>query len=220
MWHIFNLLQEGDSLRSTTVRCVYHSIQFRLCILSKVTTESATGTTNSQRVRTTLTIAIETIDFDTSSCSLHVKGRNIEENDYVKMGAYHTLDLELDRKFRLGKTCWDSMHLERLDVACDPSQHAEVVAVIMHEGLANVCLLTSAMTIVRAKIDMCIPRKRKGNTSQHEKGLQRFFDAVAQALLRHTNFAVVKCILIASTGFIREQFMVFTVLMLSALSSI
>lgn len=36
-------------------------------------------------------------------------------------------------------------------------------------GLANVCLITSSMTIVRAKIDTAIPRKRKGQCTQHDK---------------------------------------------------
>uniref|UniRef100_A0A914VVH4 Protein pelota homolog n=1 Tax=Plectus sambesii TaxID=2011161 RepID=A0A914VVH4_9BILA len=63
------------------------------------------------------------------------------------------------------------------------------------------------MTIIRAKIDQTVPRKRKGNASQHDKGMSRFFDAVAQALLRHVNFDVVKCVLIASPGFVRDQFM-------------
>jgi len=43
----------------------------------------------------------------------------------------------------------------------------------MQEGIAHICLITSNMTIVRAKIDQVIPRKRKGNTSQHEKVLYR-----------------------------------------------
>ncbi len=39
----------------------------------------------------------------------------------------------------------------------------------MQEGLAHVCLVTSTMTLVRAKIDNVVPRKRKGNAAQHEK---------------------------------------------------
>lgn len=48
-------------------------------------------------------------------------------------------------------------------------QKADVAAVVMQEGIAHICLITSNMTIVRAKIDQVIPRKRKGNVSQHEK---------------------------------------------------
>lgn len=38
------------------------------------------------------------------------------------MGAYHTLDVEQTRKFTITKTKWDSISLERVDTACDPTQ--------------------------------------------------------------------------------------------------
>lgn len=192
MWHVYNLLQEGDNLEGSTIR--------------KVVTETPTGTTDSNRIRTTLTIRVETIDFDTSACMLRVKGRNIKENDHVKMGAYHTLDLELNRRFVLYKGCWDSIHLERLALACDPTQNADIAAVVMQEGIANLCLVTPSMTLVRAKIDMNIPRKRKGHCGQHEKGMQKFYDAILRAIRQHVNFDVVKCVLIASPGFLKDYF--------------
>lgn len=48
-------------------------------------TESATGSVNVNKVRTTLTVRIEGIDFDTQACVLRVSGRNIKENQYVKV---------------------------------------------------------------------------------------------------------------------------------------
>lgn len=86
-----------------------------------------------------------------------------------QLGAYHTLDLELNRKFSLYKPLWDSVALERVEQACDPAASADVAAVVMQEGLANVCLITPSMTLVRAKIDITIPRKRKGFAQQHDK---------------------------------------------------
>ncbi|EDW63381.1 protein pelota [Drosophila novamexicana] len=192
MWHAYNLIAEGDSVRSTTIR--------------KVQNETATGSSTSSRVRTTLTIAVEAIDFDTQACVLRLKGRNIEENQFVKMGAYHTLDLELNRKFELRKPEWDTIALERIDMACDPTQSADVAAVVMQEGLAHVCLITASMTLVRSKIEVSIPRKRKGYVQQHEKGLAKFYEQVMQSILRHVNFEIVKCVLIASPGFVRDQF--------------
>ncbi|KAJ8312933.1 hypothetical protein KUTeg_010306 [Tegillarca granosa] len=158
MWHAYNLVAVGDSLRSTTIR--------------KVQTESATGSVSVNKVRTTLTIQVENIDFDTHGCVLRVKGRNIEENNY----------------FTLGKHEWDSVSLERIDMATDVTQHADLAAVVMQEGLAHLCLITSNMTLVRAKIETNIPRKRKGMCGQHDKGLSRFYDQIIQAILRHVNF--------------------------------
>ena len=83
-------------------------------IHSKVTSESNTGSSSSERVRTVLTISVETIEYDTTACTLRVKGRNIKENQFVKMGAYHTLDLQMNQKFTLTKEHWDSIALDRV----------------------------------------------------------------------------------------------------------
>ncbi|XP_053987891.1 protein pelota [Hylaeus volcanicus] len=193
MWHTYNLIGKGDFVSCSTIR--------------KVQMESATGSSNSHRVRTTLTICVEVIDFDKQACVLRLRGKNVEENKYVKVGAYHTLDVEQNRKFTIRKAKWDSVFLERVDTACDPTQNADVAAVVMQEGIAHICLITSNMTIVRAKIDQVIPRKRKGNVSQHEKGLARFYENIMQGILRHINFDIVKCVILASPGFVKDQYM-------------
>uniref|UniRef100_A0A0B6ZPW4 Protein pelota homolog n=1 Tax=Arion vulgaris TaxID=1028688 RepID=A0A0B6ZPW4_9EUPU len=192
MWHTYNLVSVGDTIRSTTIR--------------KVQTESATGSVNVNKVRTTLTIQVGTIDFDTQACVLRVSGRNIKENQYVKMGAYHTLLLEMNRQFALTKQEWDSVAMDRIDTACDPVQHADLMAIVMQEGVAHVCLVTPSMTLVRAKIETNIPHKRKGMCDQHTKGLHRFYDQIIQAFQRHVNFDIVKCVLIASPGFVKDHF--------------
>ena len=56
MWHVYNLIVVGDTVRASTIR--------------KVTTESATGSTTSNRVRTILTIRVEDIDFDNQACKV------------------------------------------------------------------------------------------------------------------------------------------------------
>jgi len=192
MWHAYNLVQAQDIIRSTTIR--------------KVQSESATGSTSSSKVRTMLTIQVEGTEFDTQACVLRVKGRNVEENQYVKMGQYHTIDLELNRKFVLTKEEWDIVSIERIENACDPTKKADVGAIVMQEGIANVCLVTPSMTLLRAKIEVNIPRKRRGNCSQHDKGLLKFYDQIIQAILRHFDFDIVKCVVVASPGFVKDQF--------------
>ena len=193
MWHLYNIIRVGDKVRSKTFR--------------KILNESSTGSKTSQRVQLTLEVEIEAIDYDPSSSSIHLRGKNVMMNEYVRLGAYHTVDLELNRPFSLWKPCWDSIDFQRLEEALDSGKNADVAAVIMHEGLANVCVLTSTMTIVKAKIDMSIARKRKGFTGQHDKAIVRFLDAVAQAFLRHINLEAMKCVIVASRGFLKDQFM-------------
>ena len=192
MWHAYNLISVGDNLRSSTIR--------------RVVNESSVGLTTTSRVHTTLTISVESLDFDTQASVLRVKGKNIEENQFVKMGAYHTIDLELNRKFTITKNEWDSVALQRIDDACDPSQNADLAAIVMQEGLANVCLILSSMTLVKAKIEMSIPRKRKGQCANHDKSLEKFYERIVQALLTHINFDIVKAVIVASPGFTKDQF--------------
>ena len=58
MWHVYNLIAIGDTVRASTIR--------------KVVTESATGSTTSNRVRTVLTIRVEDVDFDTQACKVNL----------------------------------------------------------------------------------------------------------------------------------------------------
>lgn len=58
-------------------------------------TESSTGSVGSSRVRTTLTLCVETIDFDSQACQLRVKGTNIQENQYVKVSMHLELFVAL-----------------------------------------------------------------------------------------------------------------------------
>ncbi|KND02416.1 uncharacterized protein SPPG_02882 [Spizellomyces punctatus DAOM BR117] len=190
MWHAYNLIAKDDYLKSTTIR--------------RVVSETATGSTDKSTVRTVLTIRVEEVDFDTQACMLRVSGRNVVENKFVKMGAYHTIDLELNRNFTLAKVEWDVISLERIDDACNIANRADVAAVVLQEGLANLCLVTQNMTIVRQRIETNIPRKRKGSTTNHDKGMTRFFEQVYQAILRHVNFDIVKVLIISSPGFVKD----------------
>ena len=99
--------------------------------------ESATGSTTTTRVRTTLTITIEKTDFDVQAGALHVAGPVTEENKYVKMGQYHTLDLETQRNVTIIKDEWDSVALDRIRDACDVAKKAEVGAVVLQEGMSK-----------------------------------------------------------------------------------
>ncbi|EUB58449.1 Protein pelota -like protein [Echinococcus granulosus] len=193
MWLVYNLVQVGDRVCCSTMR--------------KVQTENATGSVTSKTVRTNLTIEIETIDFDTHGSVLHLKGKNVVENQHVKMGAYHTLQIGVQEKFTLYKESWDTVSLLLVDQAGDPTQQADLAAVVMHEGLAYVCLITKTTTHVRAKIESTIPRKRANMpTSPHDKAIARFFDQIVQAIERHVRFDVVKCVIVASPGFLKDHF--------------
>ena len=192
MWHLYHVICKGDRVRAVTVR--------------RIVKTTATGSTSSDRIRMTLEIAVTKIEFDADALTLRIAGRNRTENPHVKQGAHHTIDLEMQRDLSITKDHWDSVALQRVKEATDPAASAEMAAIVMNEGLAFVTLVKSSMTITRAKVEVNVPRKRRSSSTDHNKGLARFYDALIAALLRVIRFDIVKVVLIASPGFIREEF--------------
>jgi protein pelota len=196
MWHLYHLLAVGDVLTASSFR--------------KLTTTSATGSTSSSKVRIRLTIGVEDVAYDSHTCMLRVKGVCVEENEYVKMGQYHTIDLVLHQSFTLHKDQWDAIYLDRLDLSSDPHRTADVAALLVQPGLAHLCLVTTHLTLIKQKVEMNIPKKRGGAGAQgHDAALLKFFAQCYDAIVRHVNFAVVKCCIIASPGFIRDDLFAF-----------
>jgi protein pelota len=191
LWHAYNLLQTSDLVRCTTLR--------------KVINTSSTGSTTSNKVRTSITIKVNKVDFDPDSLQVRISGPNVEESKFVKLGAHHTLTLEIGRNFTIEKECWDQIFLDRIEEACNPDLAAEIAAIVMQPGLAHLCLVTGSITVTKARIDITIPKKRTGS-SNHAKALKRFYEAVYQAVLRHVDFDQIKCVLCASPGYVKDDF--------------
>jgi len=200
LWHVYNLVAAGDQLRAATIR--------------KVTRETSTGSQESQRMRLTLTVEVVDVEYDPEGGMMRVRGKNRTETPHVRLGSFHTLELELNRKFTLTKALWDEVDVQVIARACDPTASADIAAVVMTEGIANICLVTDCMTLVRQHIEQPIPRKRKAAAFGHEKALKSFFDNTMQGILRHIDFSVVKVVILASPGFVKEQF--FDYMMLEA----
>lgn len=198
MWHLYNLLSPGDIVRASTFR--------------KVQSESNTGSTTAERVRISLAISVISVDFDSSVVTIRINGRVAEENKFVRVGAFHTLDVEPHRSFILTKEHWDSIHMDRLNLAIDPMVDADVGAVVMQDGLAHVLIITRSLTITRSRIEVNIPRKGKNALYNRDSALKSFFDAVLRATLEQLNWDILKVVIIASPGYVKDEFLKFALL--------
>ncbi|TFK55988.1 pelota [Heliocybe sulcata] len=211
MWHLYNLIQEGDKVRATAIR--------------RVQNVSSTGSTDSHRVRTNLTLEVTRVEFtpaitsstaDTTNAasttaadvtaSIQISGRVTVENPHAKMGAHHTLDIEVNRDVRIEKEQWDSVALNRVEEACVPGRGAEVAAVVCGEGTAAFVLLSEHLTTIRHRLTSSIPRKSSSSTL-HEKGLNRYYQQLYAAFLRHIPYGspTIKVLVFASPGWIRDS---------------
>lgn len=130
----------------------------------------------------------------------------------MKVGAFHTLDLELQRNFTLTKSDgWDSVSLDVVREAIKQDKEGTVPAVVMQEGLANICLITEHQTLLKQRVETSIPRKRAGRAGDHDKGLSRFFQTTLDTLLRHVDITEPRPLLIASPGFTAAGFQKFII---------
>ncbi|OTA60038.1 hypothetical protein K449DRAFT_384804 [Hypoxylon sp. EC38] len=192
MWHANNLISPEDVVKAHAIR--------------KVTTETKTGSTMSERVHTDLTIRVTSTFFDPGASQLHVSGTVIVENNFVSLGQYHTLDLELNRPFTLWKKYgWDSVARETLADALKQDKEGAVAAVVMQEGIANICLITEYRTILKQRVESTIPKKRS-SSSEQDSGMKRFFDKTLSTLTRSIDFSIPRPLLLASPGFVAADF--------------
>ncbi|GAX81344.1 hypothetical protein CEUSTIGMA_g8775.t1 [Chlamydomonas eustigma] len=191
MWHAFNLIREGDQVTATTFR--------------KISKDTGVGA-DSERIKLKLTVIVEVVEFDAEGGTIRLRGKNITETEHVKLGAYHTLELEQQRAFTLFKTCWDALDVERVEQAIDPALSADLAAVLVTEGLAHICLVGSSTTIIKAKVESNLPRKRGAAAAGYDKAWNKFLEAVFSAVVRHVDFSTVKCLVIAGPGFAKDQF--------------
>ncbi len=58
------------------------------------------------------------------------------------------------------------------------------------------------------RIEVNIPKKRTGSTA-HTKSLTKFYEAVYRAILTHIPFDKIKCVLLGSPGFQKDDFFKF-----------
>ena len=208
MWQLFNLLRADDHVEAVTFRKV-----------SRSTGADGAGPGESERIRVKLRLHVESVDYDGEGEAVRVKGRNTTETEHVKLGAYHTLDLDTGRPVRIEKHEWDGVDVARLREAADPAAGADLAVMTIDEGLANVFLVGASVTSHRAKVEKSMPRKTGAAGMGYEKALRTFHKNAFDAVLRHVDFEKVKCFVVAGPGFAKESFLAYADLECARLAS-
>jgi protein pelota len=180
-----------------------------------MTTTSDAGSTRSERVHTTLTIKVTKLDFDAPDSKLQVAGKVAEANQYVPLNSFHTLDLELNRPYTLAKAeGWDSVAVQQLKEAVDSGkQRAMLWAIMMQEGVANICYVTEFQTKHVQHVTSPIPKKRSAGADS-DKATRRFYILLFETMSRHMELNTtapenLPPVLLASPGFTAQNFLEF-----------
>lgn len=193
IWTLYNIISAGDEVESQTIR--------------RVIQESSSGGNNdSHKVKMWLLIRAEKTDADLKAASLRVNGRNIRENEHVKMGSYHTLDIEPGRKVKIGKTEWSGLELELLEQAASAMSKSEVAAVVIQEGTAVFCCFNDKGDIrILDKTEQSIPKKKLGSTSKMDSAVDKFYSAVLEKLKETFELDRVKALVFAGKGEAKDE---------------
>jgi protein pelota len=181
----------------------------------------ASGSTVSSRVLTDITVAVINTSYDAAASTLSITGKTVENNPHVARGSFHTLDLELSRKFSLSKESgWDSVTLEMLKEAIDSSGNIILWAVLLDigsggKGKASIYSMTDHTTNERANVSTLIPGKAAKNADQ-TKAMDTYYETIFRSLTQQlTAFAPTSAkkagesappIVLASPGFAARKF--------------
>lgn len=191
LFTLYNLIQKRDEIELKTMRNI-----------KKAGKDSAKGSkAKSEKRLVRLRIDIEEIDFTPQDEVMRIRGKTTEAAEDVPVGTYHTAEIDFKYPFTLYKDDWDEIAFELINKSCSIDEKAEVGAVVLQEGVAHICLITENMTVLRSKIERSIPRKKRGDSSAHDKSLDKFYGLVASTLVRDLNVPKLKAIILASPGF-------------------
>lgn len=188
LWALYNIMEEGDSIRFSTSR--------------KVQIETGSKNTSIKK-NITITLKIENIEY--SPNSIRLKGKNISENEFIKIGQYHTDEIIVNSTFTLSKNYWDDIHLDTLKRATDITVMSEIVAILMESGISNLFYITTNQTVSKGKITQSMPKK-KGAFSKHDLKENKFFNKILNQFIKQINFENTKVLIIAGPGLIKDDF--------------
>lgn len=195
LWTLYNLISANDEITTKTYRNI------KPIGSSGVPIPGA----QAQRKLITLTLSVIESTFVASERELRVKGTTTKALVDVPLGSYHTANIMIRESVKIHKDIWDLHDDELVDSACTLETKAEVGAIVLEEGVSHTCLITDSMTILRNKIEKSIPKKRRGDSSAHDKALDTFLTNTALSAIRNLNLIQLKAIIVASPGTLSKQ---------------
>lgn len=194
--------------------------------IRKVQTSTSTNSsdnTNMAKMRIILAVKVEKMDVELSaSCpSLRLNGRNVKESEWVKLGAYHTLDVEPGRWLKITKPGgWDGLTKHALWQAADPTNKTDI-AVIALDDDGNALLgsfipennnnssKTSNSDAFSVRVDKRVsvkqPKRKIG--SEVERAQNKFFGLTVEGIRESMDLARIRAVILAATSAdLREAF--------------
>lgn len=184
LWHLYNIIEEGDLVRATTMRREERRTD-------KVRPERG------EKVRVKLGLRVEKLEFADFSDRLRIHG--VIEEGPMDLGSHHTLNVEVDTAVEVIKD-WRDPQLRRIQEAVEASAKPVVTLVSLDDEAALVAQMHQYGIREVAEIRSARPGKMYSDGEGQEEFL-------AQILEKLRQLDPTPGLVILGPGFTREQFL-------------
>jgi len=188
IWHLYNLVDEGDLIRAVTFRTDEQKDD-------KIRSKKA------EKKLMKLGIRVSEIKFHEFSDRLRIHG--IIEEGPQDLGSFHTLNITADKmdKLTIIKKQWQDHHLQRIDEAVKQRNQTILTFVSLDEDNATIAVLRQSGVQWITDIDS----KRSGKMYESKDLQNDYFQEIVSVVKTNTNDN--STIIIVGPGFTKEHFL-------------
>lgn len=179
LWHLENLIEEGDFVTARTMRSVFIEREGR-----KIKVE---------RKPMKLKIEVEKVEYHKYANKLRIMGKIVEGPEKVSIGSYHTIEAEIGSILTIEKKKWKKYQLERLKRA-QLRVPAVLLVVVDFEEATFAQLKESGVSYIL---------ELKNPHSMKEEKQEEFYKNVISEIEKRSED--VKGVVLAGPGFAKEH---------------
>ncbi len=190
LWYLSSVLAAGDLVKTKTDR--------------RIKAKDDMAREKSSRVKVTMGIRLEKVEFSSISDTLRITGV-IEEGpeDLIPMGSHHTFNVVEGTTIKIQKEGWSKLDLDRLRTAEKASVRPKLLIAIIDEGDANFGLVRESKIEHYSLSDII---GGKYETKGREKRKEEFYHHSSQFILDTEKREKISTIIVAGAGFEPENF--------------
>ncbi len=190
LWYLNSILAEGDLVKTKTDR--------------RIKAKEDMAREKSNRVRITLGIRLEKVEFSSITDTLRITGV-VEEGpeELVPMGSHHTFKVVEGTTIKIQRERWSKLDMERLRDAERASLRPKLLVAIIDEGDANFGLVRESKI---QHYDLSELIGGKYETKGREKRKEEFYCEVEKFIMDMEKKEKISSIIIAGAGFEPENF--------------
>lgn len=189
IWHLYNVIEEGDLIRAITFRTPGEEKQDKI------------RPTKQEKKKMKLGVRVENVEFHEFSDRLRVHG--IIEEGPQDHGSHHTINISTDdrRPFSIIKENWKTHQLDRLKEAVKTTKQPVLTFVSLDDDQAVVAILRQS----GVQPVTTIKSERQGKMYEGENTEKEYYGEILSVLRHHTSET--SPLVIVGPGFAKEKFL-------------